>query len=149
MRSIIILGFTILLFSCASTMNNYYPQTVSSWQGGNVKDLIARWGVPYMSMTGPTGNKILGYQSNTFGGNNPTTTPPVAVTYDSKGKPVIVSQPNTAINWTRGPGFNCVAIFEANAAGTIVSTQSQGNGCFGGKGFARKMSNPNVNIPTH
>jgi hypothetical protein len=102
-----------------------------------------------MSMTGPTGNKILGYRSNTFGGNSPTTTAPVAVSYTSKGKPVIVSQPNTSINWSHGPGFSCVAIFEADSTGTIVSTQSQGNGCFGGKGFVTKMGNPKVKIPTN
>jgi hypothetical protein len=129
-------------------MTNYYPQTVSSWQGANVKDLVARWGVPNISMTGPSGNKVLGYKSNSFGGNNPTTTPSFGVGYTSKGRPVIISQPNTGINFSRGPGFSCVAIFEANSSGTIVSTQSQGNGCFGGKGFVQKMGNPKVNIPT-
>lgn len=148
MRSIFMLGLSILLVSCAGTMNNYYPQTVSSWQGANVKNLIARWGVPYMSMTGPTGNQIIAYKSNTFGSNSPTTTPPVAVAYTSKGRPVLISQPNNGINWGRGPGFSCVAIFEADASGTIVSTQSQGMGCYAGKGFVTTMGNPNVHIPT-
>lgn len=72
-----------LLTSCAST-RSYYPQTMSSWQNGNTKNLVNPWGTQDQIKTPPKTN---GYINDTR-----TYSPNVGVNVNG-GRPVIVSSP--------------------------------------------------------
>ena len=143
------LSSLILLSSCATTTSNYYTQTVQSWRGGNVTTLITRWGRADSTITAGDGNTLLVYKTEGYRTYNTTASPAVGVNYSGSGKPVIVSTPNTNSSWSRGTmSLTCSVGFEVDKHGTIVDTQVQGPGCYGGENFAAKMGNPNAKVIT-
>lgn len=140
MRPVIVLGFAFLLTSCASTMSNYYTQTVDSWRGASANQLVKQWGTPDLRMAGPNHTTFYVYRTEGYRHYNQRTSPPVGVNY-AGGRPVIVIDQNTN-PWNQGAMvLTCAAGFEANAQGIIVNTQVKGNGCYGGDAFAQKYRN--------
>lgn len=120
MRFILYLGLTILLSSCVTTTTNYYPQTVQSWRGGNVNNLIRQWGAPDRTISSPNGNTLYLYQTQSYRHLNAPSSP-----------------------WNRGAmSSTCVATFEVARNGKILNTKIRGNNCYGNEHFAKRLSNP-------
>ena len=145
MRSILYSALILLLAGCTSVTSNYYTQTVQSWRGGNVHDLMNRWGTPDTKVVSPNGNMFLVYKTESYRSYTAPSSPEVGVHFTGKGAPVLVSGPNpgAASNWNRGGGvITCYAGFEANPQGVIIRTQVQGAGCYSGQGFATQRGNP-------
>ena len=143
MRLPICLGFIILLSACATTTNNYYPQTIQSWRGGDAKALVSRWGMPDKRFAGPNGTTVYVYQSENYRANTGRFSPSVGVNFNRTGTPTMTTQPNTNFSMDRGISLNCTSMFVIdNKSGKVVSTQSQGNNCVGNSSFAEAKSNP-------
>jgi hypothetical protein len=138
--------FSILLSSCATTTTNYYTQTIQSWRGGNVKTLLQRFGRADSRIMAGNGNMLLIYKTENYHTYNTTASPTVGVHFNSSGKPIMTSVPNTNPSWNRSGALSltCSAGFEVDKHGTIVDTQVQGNGCYGDENFASKWRNPGV-----
>ena len=142
MRHIISLGLVLLLASCAAGTSSYYTQTVDSWRGGNVNALVSRWGTPDLRTPGPNGTTLYAYRVTSYHSYNNRTSPAIGVNYIG-GRPVIAVTPSTNNAWNPGAmSIGCVAGFEANQKGVIVSTQIHGNGCYADQAFAAKHANP-------
>lgn len=152
MRHVMLLGFIALLSGCASSTNNNYTQTVSSWRGGNASALTARWGAPDDQVTGPNGTVAYLYNTQSYRAAPNRNSPNVGVHYTGRSAPVITNTNPAIMNGAaRGSmSLNCTAIFVANRQGQIIDTQVQGMGCYGGTGFATRMGNPSrpVTQPT-
>lgn len=145
MRHLIIVGLVILLSSCAGTKSNYYTQTVQSWQGGNINQLIKLWGRPDGSGTGSDGHKMVIYRTQSNRNNGSSAAPSFGVTAGASGRPVLTTYPSTNRTWNRGVmSQTCTAAFEADKRGTIIATQVKGTGCYAGESFANSLSNPNA-----
>jgi hypothetical protein len=141
MRLFIAVGTAILLSSCASSIN-YYPQTVQSWNNGSVSELVKRWGAPDETFISASGNKVLMYNMSGINAFRRASKPGVGVNYSGKGKPVIVTENNNDMVTDRTVlTLPCVVTFRANQAGTIISANSQGSGCYANANFATRMGN--------
>jgi hypothetical protein len=90
---------------------NYYPQTVSSWQGAGEQKLINKWGRPDQTMALKDGNTVLVYRSASY-------------------------RPGQSAN-----SADCTAMFEINKQQVVVHTQYQGKRCWRDQGYAQSMSN--------
>ena len=134
----IILGFAILLSSCATTTNNYYSSTIQTWQGASSQDLVAIWGQPDIKAVGPSGYTVYVYKTVGYRANYAATSPQIGVNFAEGGKPIIVSQPNLAPNTNRGMALLCTTLFTANPKGIIVESKAQGAGCYANTSFANK-----------
>lgn len=142
MRLLACLGFAILLSSCASS-TNYYPQTVQSWHNGSMKTLVQRWGKPDETIITPTGQTLLIYRVQGFNQAERSSEPVVGVNYTRDGRPVIISKTNTNMAGTRTTlSLPCTVLFQANKNGKIMTTDTQGSGCYGNASFSAKMANP-------
>lgn len=143
-----IFGLTILLAGCATTMNNYYQQTVQSWRGGSVNQLVKQWGRPDRVATGPKGNTLYVYETQNYRTVSGPTYPAVGVHVGSDGRPVMTTSPATNMAWNRGSmSISCVAAFETDPSGKILNTEVQGSNCYGGESFAKRLSNKNAPLP--
>lgn len=143
MRQLIVIGCASLLIGCASSTNNNYTQTVQSWRGGNVSNLIARWGTPNDQAVGPRGNTAYVYTTTSYQSYQAPTNPSIGVHYTAQGAPVITNTGSAVMNMDRaGLSLNCTAIFIADGTGKIIDTKIQGAGCYGGTDFSSRMGNP-------
>lgn len=141
MRTILLLCLACLLSACANSNN--YQQTLQSWQGGNTKTLVERWGRPDEKMTAPNGNTVMVYYINRTRTTTPPSSPVVGVHIDQSGRAVMTNSPNTNYTWNRGPAsLACSTMFEANPNGKIINVQSKGPGCYATEGFAAQRKNP-------
>jgi hypothetical protein len=139
---ILLLGFTILLVSCAAT-TNYYPETVQSWKGGNANALVKRWGTPDERLNGPKGSAVLVYKTQTMRNYNAPASPSIGVSVAPDGRPIMTTATNVNNTWNRnGVSLTCVTAFQVNAKGTILSSVSKGTGCYGSQQFVSRMGNP-------
>ena len=133
------LGLTILLAGCASSTSNHYTQSVQTWRGSQISTLISQWGKPDESIIAPNGDRTYLYKSQSTALNYPSFSPAQGVTYSKGGRPILTTSPTTNMSSSRGNTNSfCMAAFEVNAKGVIVSTQLLGNGCFGQTGFMPK-----------
>ena len=138
---LIILGLFIVLSSCATTMDNYYSQTVESWRGGNINSLINRWGRPDERMSGPSGTTMYVYKTMGLRNANGPSGPNIGVHVSSSGHPVMTTTPNTN-NWTRGGStLNCVTAFVVNPKGIITEVNFEGPRCYANQTFQENKSN--------
>ena len=46
MRLLVSLLFSVVLAGCAANARGYYTQSVQSWRGSNVSDMVKVWGQP-------------------------------------------------------------------------------------------------------
>ena len=144
MRYAIVFGLIALLAGCVSSTNGNYTQTVSSWRGGNVNALMARWGTPSDQITGPKGNTAYIYNTQSYRAIPTNQNPSIGVHYTDRSAPVITNTNPAVMNAAeRGSiSMNCTAIFLANPKGQIIDTQVQGVACYGGSHFKNRMGNP-------
>lgn len=135
------IGFVILLSSCATTMPNYYPQTVSSWSGGKSTQLIKQWGIPDQKIVLNNGHVIYLYKTTRYTGNHTSYAPAISINYQH-GRPILVSSPNPNFLTNRANStVECVTLFEADASGKIINQQMKGPNCYANKVFADQRSN--------
>lgn len=143
MRQVIVIGCVSLLIGCASSTNNNYTQTVQSWRGGNIANLVARWGSPNDQAVGPHGGTAYVYNTTSYQTVQAPTTPSIGVHYTAQGAPVITNSGSAVMNMDRsGLSLNCTAIFIADPTGKIIDTKVKGAGCYGGTDFSARMGNP-------
>lgn len=146
MRHLSAFGLFILLAGCASSTTNYYTQTVQSWRGANMNDLVKRWGPADDRVSGPDGNAVYVYKTESYQAYNTPTSPSIGVNFGQHGTPVITNTTHTNNVWNRGMGLACIAVFIATPQGKILDTRINGNGCYGSEDFAKRMANPTVNV---
>jgi hypothetical protein len=146
MRFITCLAFFILLSGCAATTTNYYTSTVQSWRGSNAKSLIQVWGRPDTQIVNPNGSAIYVYKTQSYSNSSVQGSDPVGVNVSRTGKPIIVTTPTINNAGTRGSpqSLNCLAVFETDPKGIIISTEIRGKACYASPSFVNKMSNPNT-----
>lgn len=125
-QSVISLGCTILLVSCASTNANRYPQTVQTWQGAKTTAMVKKWGMPDVVAVSPKGNRVFVYQQKHYNDYHPGAQT-INLSFSKDGQPYINrgQSTNNSLNHGSAP-TTCVTLFEADKAGTIVSTRAEG-----------------------
>src|SRR3990167_6685587 len=142
MRHGFCLGLLLLLAACVPS-TNYYPQTVHSWQGANINTLMKHWGAPDEQATDPDGHSVYLYKTVSYSNVTYPTGPAIGVGTSRSGAAEITTQaPNTNMTWNRGMSLSCLVIFTTNQQGTITSTKINGQTCYGGQTFSKRMSNP-------
>src|SRR3990167_9667335 len=129
-------ALVILLTSCTSMKDNYYTQTVQSWQGGRISDLVKKWGTPDNKIIGPNGNTVYLYKTENYQAFASSASPAIGVNFNAKGKPIVTATPSTNFSWNRGMTLACVTLFIANRNNMIIDTQTEGRKCHGSKAFA-------------
>lgn len=137
LKRILGLSLILLLAGCATQSGGDYTGTVVKWRGGNVNQLVQKWGQPDQKITGPNGNTAYVYKKEGYGNFGGQYSPSVGVSFNSNGAPIFVTTPNTN-PWSRTMSLNCITVFVANAQGEIIKTMSQGNGCSGSFNLAGK-----------
>jgi hypothetical protein len=142
MRKYILLGFTLLLASCAANNSGVYTQSVKSWQGGNASSLLAVWGKPNTTSVGPGGNTVYVYKRQNYTVVNNNYAPQIGVNGRTNGTPVITAMPNVNTPWNRALSTYCLAMFTAAPGGKIVDTNIQGANCYISKSEAASLANP-------
>lgn len=142
MRFIIPFGLTLLFTGCAATTSaNYYNQTVQSWHGGNVKNLVEIWGTPDQKVSTLAGTTVYVYKSHSFRSAPASESPSIGVNTSRPGSPTITVSPNTNQSWSRSTSTTCLAAFEFDSKGKIIDTKTQGSGCYGGHAFMEQKAN--------
>ena len=141
--TLLLIVLVFFLSGCASTAN-HYTQTVESWRGGRVCDLMARWGSPYKQIVGNNGSRVLVYKTRSYVKTPERVTGRVNVSMGDQDSPLINPMPNTNTTWSRGVSYSCIAAFKVNRQAMIVGTQTEGTGCYGSVNFAKSMGNPRV-----
>lgn len=143
MRYFFCFGLAILLSSCAATTANYYQQTAQSWQGGQARSLVKRWGAPDRVESRPNGNTVYIYQTQTYRNFNAPASPSIGVSTNRSGRTLLTSSSDSNMTWNRGAmSISCMTAFEIAPTGRILAFESQGTSCYGGESFANRMKNP-------
>jgi hypothetical protein len=137
--TLIALGFTLLLAGCDTA--NYYTPTVQSWRGANINTLTKRWGRPDIIMPGPNNTTLYGYKSTSYHVYQEKASPSIGVN-NQGAHPVVVNLPTEASSG-RGyhPPLKCTTYFIVDRSGSVIGSQSQGNGCYRSANAARNFSN--------
>jgi hypothetical protein len=148
MRLLVSLGLTSLLAGCAASSSGYYTQTVNSWRGGSVNNLLSTWGKPYSSMVVPGGNTVYVYKRQSFYHANATYSPSVGVSSRTNGTAVITALPNVNTPLNSELSAYCLATFTANSKGQIIDTDIQGTNCYLSNSNAKALANPD-STPVH
>lgn len=140
-RSLLALGLSLFLSACVSS-GSHYATTVQSWQGGNVQQLIQRWGMPDQRVSNLHGRTLYIYKTRaqTFHTANRAYSPAIGVNVGDKGKPVITETSSQTA--TSSQPLNCLAVFEVTRQGLIVDAQARGNNCYASTFFVNSMRNP-------
>jgi len=135
---------SLLLLSSCTNSANHYQQTIHSWRNGNVNTLLKRWGRPDEKTVNSNGNLTLVYYTRSYKrANGGPISPMVGVNVNKQGRPTITTIPNTSRSWSReSTSLNCMAVFETNAKGMIISTNVVGSGCYGSESFEKRLTNP-------
>jgi hypothetical protein len=144
MRNIVSLLLLMLLTACVAPKPNYYAPTVNSWRGSHISTLTQRWGTPDIQRLMSNGHSLYLYKIESYRSTTQTYSPSIGVNDTRGNAPILTSSaPNTNMTWNRGGmSLSCAVLFETNKNNIIVNTTMQGNGCYGGKEFARKKANP-------
>lgn len=124
MRTIILILCCIFLFSCA-TVNRSSPNQ-QSWQGKNVKNLIAELGQPVLKNVRASGNTTYTYVTRSVRVN--AEPPSRTMTFAMPGGRAIGVNTPAPIN-SEGPALECLTTFEVNPQGIIVGVQKRGKEC--------------------
>jgi hypothetical protein len=121
--------------------NSRYSNTVASWDGASAASLIQAWGPADQVIPGQHGTKYLIYKSTGYSAMDGRASPAIGINMSAKGRPVIVTTPNTNSAINRGTlTLNCITIFEVNAKNTIIHTEYKGNGCRTSQRFTNRIS---------
>lgn len=120
----IMASLLILLTSCAST--NYYEQTINSWRGSSIQDLVKSWGEPNQIIKSADGSQIISYITKRplYFGNTDYQT----MVFVAGGKNIGVQVPR---NQPRTMMTGCATQFSVDREGKIISAHSWGGACMG------------------
>jgi hypothetical protein len=130
MRYLITFVCIILLSACGTMANSQYSTTVNSWNGASAASLMKAWGEPDQVIPGEHGTKFLVYKTTGYSAMGGQPSPSIGVNMSAKGRPVIVTIPNTNNAINRGAlSLNCITIFEVNAKNIVIHTEYKGSGC--------------------
>lgn len=129
MRFIISLSIVILCMFSITIVSADNPQNVLQWRGDSADALVNSWGTADLKVISPTGNTVLIYYIKTTRAYNTQWSPAIGVNVSPAGRPVVVAPTMNTFQNQQELSLTCTVKFEVNKAGTIVSTQMQGNGC--------------------
>lgn len=141
-RLLAYLATTLLLAGCAASSSGYYTQSIKSWRGGNIKELVKVWGNPYSTMTNLNGNTVYVYKRQSSYRANTNYSPSIGLSSRMGGVPVITSMPDVNAPWNHRLTSYCLASFIANQQGLIIDTDIQGTNCYISQSNATALKNP-------
>lgn len=142
MRLFTLLTLSAALAGCAAGSSGYYTQSVESWRGGKVSDLVNAWGKPYNTMSGPNGNTNYVYKRQSFSRTNNNYSPSIGVHPRNGGISVVTSTPNAQAPMNQSFGAYCLTVFTSTPKGKIVDTNIQGTNCYISQSAAERLANP-------
>lgn len=138
MRLLAYLLFSLLLAGCAAGSSGYYTQSVQSWRGSNVSEMMKVWGQP-SALLQDGGNVSYVYKQQSFTSTNATYSPSVGVNRDG-GVAIVTATPNINTPWNRGFATYCLTVFTATPQGKIIDTKVQGSNCYVSQSKADRLA---------
>lgn len=147
MRHVISLCIALLLTSCAATSSTYYANSIQSWRGAPVAELLNRYGQPDIKYPDQKGNTLYIYKIQTYRNATLPTSPQIGVNV-AGGRPVIVDTPNTNFAAMRSTTLvlSCLTTFIVNPAGQIIAVRTEGNACLSRARFATRQDQSSVAV---
>lgn len=110
-----------------------HGQNAQGWQGASIQAFVKQWGEPDEKRPGQFGHILYIYHLERYhtANSNAPMNPQIGANVSPQGRPVIIVQPNVQGQIQRPLSLSCTVIFVVNKQGTIISSNTYGNGCNG------------------
>jgi len=128
------LGIVMSLLAACATQQ-YYANTVTSWNGADQEQVYQTWGYPNRIQRLPNGHRVLVYHQEERGRNPVFSTPASTSVETTPGGATRVFTTGGSISGGGTYDYKCTTWFELNRKGRVINTTFKGNNCVATKNF--------------